>query len=114
MMVVWMLKIQEEPFGDELTCGLCRYSVRVCDTGWVLSSRSKLSKWMLACGVDFDNLPEFKDPENILLEIGKIMARAAFEGREVEVLVGDQGVAVDVLYLGVRPEVDWLWSLQGR
>lgn len=87
-MVFWQFEIVAGDLTGVRVPGSCRYAIRVRGNELELAARSSLYNWLLACGVDFNNLPEFADPENVLPELEEIMQRANVV---LSVQVGDNG-----------------------
>lgn len=75
-MVFWQFEIVAGDLTGVRVPGSCRYAIRVRGNDLELAARSSLYNWLLASGVNFNNLPEFADTENVLPEIEEIMQRA--------------------------------------
>lgn len=80
----------------------CSYALKVRGEDLELKSKTNMYAWFMACGVDWDNLPAWNDPENILPEIEKLMLNA---DRLVMIQVSDTGwVESDQSSIGSAPQ----------
>ncbi len=88
-MVYWQFEIAAGDLTGVRVPGSCRYAIRSRGGDELeLPSRSSMYNWFLACGVDFDSLPDFADPDNVLPEMEELMQKL---GVVLSVQVGDNG-----------------------
>lgn len=86
--VFWNFRIVAGDLIGVLVPASCSYPVKVKGDDLELKSKSNLYAWAIACGLDWSNLPAWKDKENILPELEQVMLQA---DRIVSVQVGDNG-----------------------
>ncbi len=87
-MVYWQFEVVAGDLVGVRIPGSCRYAIKRTGDDMELSNRSSMYSWLVACGVVFEKLPEFKDPDNLLPEFEAMMQRA---GVLLSIQVGDNG-----------------------
>ena len=80
----------------------CSYALKIRGEDLELKSKTNMYSWFMACGIAWDNLPAWKNSENILPELEKVLLAA---DRLVMIQVGDTGwVESDQSSIGPAPE----------
>lgn len=86
--VFWQFRIAAGELDGVLVPASCSYAVKQHGEDLELKSKANLYSWCVACGIDWNELPAWKDAENILPELEQVMQQA---NRLVSIQVGDTG-----------------------
>lgn len=86
--VFFQLKIAAGDKMGALVPASCSYPIKRVGNDLELPNKSNLYAWCIATGVDFENLPEFRDMDNVLPELEQVMLKA---DRLLSIQVGETG-----------------------